>query len=73
MSAELMYAIVIIVLAAILFGTLVLVRRRVGAKMEPSTAQGELKFRDCYDLCAHEPGKPTSQSFSSMCTTGGSM
>jgi hypothetical protein len=72
MSTELVFAIVIIALAVILFGTVLLVRGRRGGGAESSVDPQGVAFKDCYDLGATETGR-SSESFKTMCTPGGTM
>lgn len=72
MSAELVFVIVIIALAVILFGTVLMVRRRRATGAESSGGPHGVAFKDCYDLGATETGR-SSESFKTMCTPGGTM
>ncbi|MGB6065755.1 MAG: hypothetical protein WBG50_13200 [Desulfomonilaceae bacterium] len=72
MSAELVFAIVIIVLAVMLFGTALLVRGRIPKAAEPSVGSRGVAFKDCYELGATETGR-SSESFKTMCTPGGTV
>jgi hypothetical protein len=72
MSTELVFAIVIIALAVILFGTGLLVRRWRAPGAASSGGPHGVAFKDCYDLGATETGR-SSESFKTMCTPGGTM
>jgi len=72
MSTELVFAIVIIALAVILFGTVLLLRSRGTRGGEASVGPQGVAFKDCYDLGATEAGR-SSESFKTMCTPGGTM
>ncbi|MGO9565969.1 MAG: hypothetical protein ACLP5H_00365 [Desulfomonilaceae bacterium] len=72
MSTELVFAIVIIALAVILFGTVLLVRSRIAKGAESAGGAQGVAFKDCYDLGASETGR-SSESFKTMCTPGGTM
>jgi hypothetical protein len=70
MSTELIWGTVIIVLAVILFGSVLLVRGRVGKGAESSAGPHGVAFKDCYELGATETGR-SSESFKTMCTPYG--
>ncbi len=72
MSTELVFAIVIIALGVILFGSVLLVRRRRATGAESSGGPDGVAFKDCYDLGSSETGR-SSESFKTMCTPGGTM
>ena len=72
MSTELVLAVVIVVLAVILFGTVMLVRGRGAKGAESSGGPQGVAFKDCYDLGSTEAGR-SSESFKTMCTPGGSV
>jgi preprotein translocase subunit SecG len=72
MSTELVFVIVMVVLAAILFGTVLLIRRRRANGAASSPGPQGVAFRDCYDLGATETGR-SSESFKTICTPGGTV
>jgi hypothetical protein len=70
MAIGLVFAIVLIALAIILFGQLLLERRRIGIATESSVSPGAVTFKDCYDLYANETQR-SSVAFTTICTTSG--
>jgi hypothetical protein len=59
-----------IALAVILFGLLLLERRRIGKGTESSVNPDSVTFKDCYDLYASETGRE-SVAFTTICTSSG--
>lgn len=70
MPTDLVFAIVIAILAVILFGTVLFVRRRVSKGAEASGGPGGVAFKDCYDLGATESGH-SSATFNTVCNNPG--
>ncbi len=68
-ATELIFAIVILVLAAALVATALLSRRRIGKTEEAPTESDANVFKDCYDLCKHSP-KLASDGCATMCAYG---
>ncbi|MGB6063212.1 MAG: hypothetical protein WBG50_00275 [Desulfomonilaceae bacterium] len=67
MAIELIFAIVMLVLAVLLFGTVLLVRNR-----RKGIIGSSFGFKDCYDLCLDEPDQAeTSRSCKTMCISYG--
>ncbi len=68
MAIETIFAIVMFVaLAALLFGTVLLVRNRRRERVETSFG-----FEDCYDLCLDDPKREeASDSCKTMCVSYG--
>ncbi len=69
MATELIFAIVIAILAAALVATALMSRRRIGSLKETPTEAGAGAFKDCYDLCKHSP-KLASDGCATMCAFG---
>lgn len=71
MDTDVLFTIALLVLAVLLIGSVLLIRRGRAERLESSIATGSVKFRDCYDLCAGDPEKEVSRSCSTMCTQHG--
>jgi hypothetical protein len=71
MATELLFGIVMIVLAVLLFGSILLVRNRSARRMESPVGMGGFRFKDCYDLCLDDPNKDASDSCKAMCVSYG--
>lgn len=71
MAMEVLFSIVMIVLAVLLFGSILLVRNRSERRMEPAVGLGAFRFKDCYDLCLDDPKKDASDSCKAMCMSYG--
>ena len=71
MDTNVMFAIVLAVLAIVVIGGALLFRSRREGRMESSADQTSSGFKDCYDLCAHDPGQGASQACSTMCCPHG--
>jgi hypothetical protein len=61
MAIETIFAIVMLALAVLLFGSILLVRNRRREGVDPSFG-----FKDCYDLCLNDPNR---EEASRSCTT----
>ncbi|MBI5572480.1 MAG: hypothetical protein HY914_21230 [Desulfomonile tiedjei] len=68
---DVMAAIGLIVLAVLVIGSALLLRNRSAGRMESSTGEGSFAFKDCYELCGHEPGKGSSGACNTMCSSYG--
>lgn len=67
MAIESIFAIVLLVLAVLLFGTVLLVRNR-----RKGIIESEVGFKDCYDLCLNDPEQAeASRSCKTMCMSYG--
>jgi hypothetical protein len=70
MATGLVFAIVLIALAIILFGQLLLESRRIEMARESSASPGAVTFKDCYDLHTNETQR-SSVAFTTVCTRSG--
>jgi hypothetical protein len=61
----------LIVLALVVLGSVLIFRALRKGPMEPSTVEGAVAFKDCYDLEPHAPGRDPSNSFTTMCSHHG--
>jgi hypothetical protein len=69
MVMELILTIGIVVLAALLMGSIPLFRSRREERREPPVAKRSSGFQDCYDLCKHNP-RQDSDGCATMCAFG---
>lgn len=58
-----------IVMAGLLFGSILLVRNRSERRMGPAVVQSSFRFKDCYDLCLGDPKKEASGYCEAMCAS----
>jgi hypothetical protein len=66
MAIETIFAIVMLALAVLLFGSILLVRNR-----RRESAETSFGFKDCYDLCLSDPKREASRSCTTECFSYG--
>jgi hypothetical protein len=69
MAAYMIPIIAMIVLAVVVLGSVVLMRRGRSRSAEFSTGQGSTGFKDCYDLAAYGSEGEAPRSFTTMCAS----
>lgn len=72
MATELVFVVVLVVLAVIVFGAVLIARSRRQTVTESSGGPQGVAFKDCYDLGATEAGR-SSETYKTMCTTNESV
>jgi hypothetical protein len=71
MSNEALFAILMIVTAVLLFGSLFLYRNRRETVRESSVGDTSYGFKDCYDACANDPKRELSHTCTTDCLSYG--
>jgi hypothetical protein len=71
MSNEVLFAITMIVLAVLLFGSVLLYRRGRERAMDSPVGDPSYQLRDCYDACADDPKRELSRACTTDCLSYG--
>lgn len=71
MAIDMVFSIMMIVLAVLLIGSVALFRSRRKSVEASHSGRTSYEFKDCYDLCLNDPRRDASRSCNTECLSYG--